>query len=373
MWPNALEGWHHGDVATWRRGDEQEELRSPGVDQMGSRGRMIPSGQDDVALWASVTGSIRRLTRPLVLLTALAFMLPLTACSASGQPPPVGLNTTKPPATSLTPATLAGSLVFVDAGDLHVFQGTEATRLAQTPATEGSPRWSPDGSRIIFTRSVAAGGHDVFTMKSDGTGEEHWTTPDMDEVAAAWSPDGKSIAFSTFTDADGGAIWLMNGDGTKAHPIYKDQSAYVGFADWSPDGRSILIVIDRGGGGQLDLYKIGVDGKGLMQLTTAGGDDSGGRWSPDGDHILFWSDGNPQGPGIYLMNANGSQQRRILEDTLNANTVALAWSPDGKQIAWTAKYEGGGGAPIFLMASDGSRLQQLHESLTVASVLDWAG
>ena len=155
----------------------------------------------------------------------------------------------------------------------------------------------------------------------------------------------------------------MDSDRANPHEIYAEPGAYVGFQDWSPHGQSLLIGIDRGGGGEIDLDAIGVDGTDLTQLTTSKGDDSGGRWDPDGKQIVFWSDGNSGGPGIYLMHGDGSEQTRILEDTVNANTVASAWSPTGDQIAWTAKFEGGGGAPIFLMASDGTELQQLSEDL----------
>jgi TolB protein len=223
----------------------------------------------------------------------------------------------------------------------------------------------------MFTRENAVGESDLFSIKADGSGEKQLTKTKMNEELGAWSPDGKTIAFSTFTVADGGAIWLMNADGRNPHRIYQERTAFVGLSDWAPDGRSLLIVIDRGGGGQLDLYLIGVNGKGTTQLTTASGDDSGGRWPPDGDRIVFWSDGNPQGAGIYLMNPDGSDQRRIFEDAMNANTVASAWSPSGDQIAWTAKFEGGAGSPIFLMAADGSGLQQVRGGLRRATTLDW--
>jgi len=142
-------------------------------------------------------------------------------------------------------------------------------------------------------------------------------------------------------------------------------------SDWSPDGQSILLGIDKGGGGQIDLYVIGADGKGLTQLTKVSGDDSGGKWRPDGKQIVFWSDGNPKGPGVYLMENDGSKQTKILDDTLGADTMALAWSPDADQIAWTAKFEGGAASPIFLMNSDGSHSQQLSDDLWARTSLDW--
>lgn len=263
--------------------------------------------------------------------------------------------------------------MFADAGDIFVYTGTEVTKLTKTTAVEAVPAWSPDGTQVMFTRRDEGDSSDLFTINADGSGEERLTETPQNEQAAGWSPDGTTIAFSTFDESDGelGKIWVMNADGTSPREIHAEAGAFVGFQDWSPDGRSLLIGIDRGGGGELDLYTLGVDGAGLTQLTTTRGDDSGGRWDPDGEQIVFWSDGNSEGPGIYLMRGDGSTQMKILEDTLIADTVASAWSPDGDQIAWTAKFEGGAGSPIFLMAADGTGLQQVWGDLPDRTSLDW--
>ncbi|MFC5788448.1 hypothetical protein EDM22_03175 [Agromyces tardus] len=308
-----------------------------------------------------------------VVLSALALGAALSGCAAaeerSAREDP---STTEEPTATFVPPTLTGSILFVDAGDIVAYRGDEAANLTTTPEAESVPRWSSDGSRIIFIRSDDAGNGDVYTMNADGSGEVRLTTTQVSEEVAAWSPDDSAIAFSTFTEADGGTIWLMNADGTEPRAIYAEQDAFVGLQDWAPDGRSLLIGVDRGGGGELDLYSIGVDGTGLAQLTATGGDDAGGRWAPDGQRIVFWSDGNPQGPGIYLMAPDGSDPQRILEDTLSADTVASAWSPDGDRIAWTAKFEGGGGSPIWVMTADGTGLEQLWDELPERSTLDWA-
>lgn len=299
----------------------------------------------------------------LIPLIALASLL--AACTSSGESP---ASTDEP--TAVTPAEIDGRLVFADAGDVWVYAGTKMVQLTSTAATDSVPRWSPDGDRIVFSREED-GSADLFTMNADGSDQRQMTATPQSEDGGAWSPDGLTIGFSTFDESEGGRIWVMNADGTGAREIYAESSAFVGFQDWSPDGRSVLIGIDRDGGGEIDLYAISVDGAELTQLTTTGGDDSGGRWHPDGKELVFWSDGNPAGPGIYLMAGDGSEQRKILEDTLYADTVASAWSPDGGQIAWTAKFEGGGGSPIFVMNADGTGLKQVSEALTERTSLDW--
>jgi len=132
---------------------------------------------------------------------------------------------------------------------------------------------------------------------------------------------------------------------------------------------TIIFGLDRGGGGQIDTHRINVDGSGLMRLTDVPGDDSGARWSRDGSQIVFWSD--REGGGIYLMDPDGANQRRIHADELHLDTAAIAWSPDDEQLVWTGKYEGGGGSEVFVMNSDGTDLRQIADRLAGRSSVDW--
>ena len=95
----------------------------------------------------------------------------------------------------------------------------------------------------------------------------------------------------------------------------------------SPDGSSIAFVTSNG-----QIATIGVDGEGMRILTgdanTNGGDAQNGvSWSPDGAQIAYASSGD-----IYVMNADGSDVRRLTTDA--AEDVRPAWSPDGRQIAF---------------------------------------
>jgi TolB protein len=269
-------------------------------------------------------------------------------------------------------SAIDGSIVFAKDGDIHVITGHEDRNLTGTDAIESSPAWSPDGSRLVFAHDDGQA-VDLYSMKPDGSDQTRLTNTPEQESAAGWSPDGKQIGFTTFADPGGGTLWVMNADGTKLHAIYANENAFVGFEDWSPDGRTILLGVDARGGGQLDLYAIGVNGKGLTALTRVEGDDSGGKWSPNGAKFVFWSDGYPprDGPGIHIMNSDGSSPARVLADTLGLDTAAFAWSPDGQQIAWTGKKEGGGGSSIFVMTSAGTELIQVTEPLTKSTSLDW--
>src|SRR5438270_12332836 len=59
-----------------------------------------------------------------------------------------------------------------------------------------APAWSPDGSKIAFTR-YGANASDIYVMNADGGGIVQLTNTPGNDDHPAWSPDGSKIAFSS--------------------------------------------------------------------------------------------------------------------------------------------------------------------------------
>ncbi len=97
------------------------------------------------------------------------------------------------------------------------------TALPANPL-QGSPVWSPDGSKIAFM--VDQHDHwDIGVMNSDGSGEKLLTstpfvmfTRPINNVAPAWSPDGGSMAFLSDRDGDW-RVYVMNADGSNQRKL----------------------------------------------------------------------------------------------------------------------------------------------------------
>src|ERR1700752_5431363 len=90
------------------------------------------------------------------------------------------------------PTVSRDSVAFEYAGDLWVVSrsGGTARRLTSTPSLEIDPYFSPDGSQIAFTATVA-GNTDVYMMSANGGDPKRLTYhPAMDRVRG-WKPDGK--------------------------------------------------------------------------------------------------------------------------------------------------------------------------------------
>lgn len=105
----------------------------------------------------------------------------------------------------------------------------------------------------------------------------------------------------------------------------------------------IVFVLNRNG--NADIYSMDIDGYNVKQLTDDPADDTSPKWSPDGKKIAFVSRrGRKNFEGIYIMNADGSNQTGLKVRISFSDRFSLKWSPDGKQIVYLNPY----GRLIFL-------------------------
>ena len=87
----------------------------------------------------------------------------------------------------------------------------------------------------------------------------------------------------------------------------------MGRPTWSPDGRKIAVVSGRHGPENSEIYVMNADGSGQRRLTRNAAFDRAPAWSPDGRKIAFLRERDGKS-GVYVMNADGSAQRRLTLD-----------------------------------------------------------
>jgi tricorn protease len=139
------------------------------------------------------------------------------------------------------PTVSRDSVAFAYAGDLWVVSraGGQARRLTSTQGVESDPFFSPDGTQIAFTSTVA-GNTDVYVMPTAGGDPRRLTYhPGADRVRG-WTPDGRRVLLaSPRTSAPLEAynrLWTIGLEGGLAEPLPLPRS-FTG--SYSPDGRRV--------------------------------------------------------------------------------------------------------------------------------------
>jgi Tol biopolymer transport system component len=234
-------------------------------------------------------------------------------------------------------------------GDHGVFvmnaNGSDQTKIAGG----GYPSWSPDGSRLVTV--IGAGkGDNLYAVAPDGAGLTQLTTGPASEQVPAWSPDGTRIAFVRSED-HASSVWIVNADGTGEVEVASFPNGYPYRPIWSPDGRTLIFDVQvsesAGTNGHpdfnYDIYSVGADGTGLVDLTPTGDRaENAPVWAPDGTKIAFEATDtlNSENSGtfdIYLMNPDGTGEHRLTTGQ-HAGGFDLAWQPvpiDGNEPAQT--------------------------------------
>jgi Tol biopolymer transport system component len=143
--------------------------------------------------------------------------------------------------------------------DLYIVNadGTGLRRLTRSRTAESAPTWSVD-DRIAFTRN-RSGREDVYTMRPDGSDVERVTARGGSEPS--WSPDGSKLAFTRR-----GHVYVTGADGCRLRRVTRRTGD--GSPVWSPDGTQIAFVRTFTNPDVQRIYTIGAAGGGLRLVTS---------------------------------------------------------------------------------------------------------
>lgn len=244
-----------------------------------------------------------------------------------------------------------------------------------------SPRWAPGRGKIAFDlRNAITRRRDVHLMNADGTNMQKVTNSSGTTFYRnpAWSPDGSQLAFECGNPA-GWQICVSAADGSNLKRVTDGGNNRN--PDWSPDGKRLVFHSDqdstpaasqafRGS----DVYVMNADGSNVRRLTVtaAGRTSQDPAWSRRGEQIAFMStrDGAAQ---IYAIRSDGTRLRRLTHDNKPAGHPR--WSPDGHELIFHSIRDGAGIEPtaveLYVLSVDKTNIRRLTNNHLYDGLADW--
>lgn len=315
--------------------------------------------------WLPVAIGSRHVPSPALPWRALGIVLLLLVLAAAAVLVAVGSRQRVPP--PFGPAR-NGPIAYALNGDILVREvgPVESRTLIGGSFDDQRPKFSPDGTRIMFLR-VSTGLNLVMVANADGSAERQVLDQPVDEPYVAWAPDSRTLAITTFARGIR-RLLLVPTDGSPAEQIELGALSPTDVA-WRPPGGVELIVRAEGPDGRQDLYIVDVAKHRHRALHIRSPlllgptwDVGGPAWSQAGDQLAYNAvDPMIAGPfdghfRIHLVHPDGSADVALPPPADDDIQEAWPdWSPDGRWILvhrWT--WQPGGEGWLAVMPADGS-------------------
>ncbi len=277
-------------------------------------------------------------------------------------------------------------------------QGADHRKLTDGTTNESSPRWSPDGSKLLYV-SKEEGTTQIFLRWMDTGQTARLTQLTSSPTGLRWSPDGQSIAFSMLvrqkapelvklppkpegaewadapilierlkyrSDGDGDLpqgfhhLFVLPADGGTPRQLTSGSFHHRDTPVWSPDGKALMFSGNRNPDWEheyhnSEIYEVSVDDGTITALTFRKGPDNSPTVSPDGNTIAYLSFDDRvqtyQVTHLHLMNRDGSN-RRVLTGDLDRDASSPVWAKDGSGLYF--QYDDHGNTKIAFVDLDGN-------------------
>ncbi len=264
-------------------------------------------------------------------------------------------------------------------GNLWLLNATTGgqRKLTSFEGNETAARWSPDGTRIAYSRESADDdGREIYVYWLESGSSARVTRLPKAPRHIRWSHDGKHLAFEMTVPVDApvfgerpakpeGAEWADEPRVTDRLYHERDGSGYVeaGFShvfvvpaeggtarqissgdfhhrtpEWSPDGKSLVVSGNRSEDWEYDyrnseIYRVDLEGN-TTALTTVSGPDHHPLPSPDGRHLawLGFADKRQAYQLTRLRVSSDNEAPRELLGNLDRSVSGLAWAEDSSGL-----------------------------------------
>ena len=190
---------------------------------------------------------------------------------------------------------------------------------------DATPEWSTDGTKIVFAKSIVHLGlnYEIFIVDAGGENETQLTElPLTTELYPTLDYTSQKIVFMSEDSISTSQLFSMNIDGSNIKQLTFTEETYRSphmHPQFSPLRDELIFLGKENADSYRDIWKVeNMDFSNPIQLTNTELIDFQPSWSNEGELIVFTRFAGNTGPfshpEIWMMNADGSEQRMIIEN-----------------------------------------------------------
>ncbi|MEI7897219.1 MAG: PDZ domain-containing protein [bacterium] len=219
---------------------------------------------------------------------------------------------------------------------IYDFKSKQTEQITKNIFQDMIPMWSGDKIYFVSERERPTNLY-CYDLKTKETKkvtdfkEYDVKFPSLGDEAIVFENGGYIYTFDLATQATQKITIRIASDFNASRPLMKDASKFINTLTLSPDGKRI------GLGARGDVWTVPAKTGITKNITNSPGvHDREVAWSPDGKYIAYLSDQTGEDE-IYIEKQDGSEKATQITKNADTYKYAVTWSPDSKKILWADK------------------------------------
>lgn len=198
----------------------------------------------------------------------------------------------------------------------------QRTTFVSFKGTNSGARFSPNGSQVAMVLS-GEGNPEIYVSSAQGRGVARRTRTPTVEASPAWSPDGSRLIYTS--DAAGGPqLYIMPAGGGTPQRVATNISGYCAEPDWSAGNPNKIAFTTRiGRGFQIAVYDLAARGTAKV-VSKAPVDATEPSWLADGRHLVY-TERAANTRSIWILDTETGKRTRLSPDQLKQTSQASVW------------------------------------------------